>query len=76
MTFRSGDLTRNASQLLTLQDLQEGQKIMGRVKRIETFGLFIEIDGSKVTGLCHKSQVCSHPMLHYGHLIAASPALR
>ncbi|KAL4069766.1 hypothetical protein V8B97DRAFT_2051647 [Scleroderma yunnanense] len=57
MTFRSGDLTRNPLQLLTLSDLKEGQKVIGRVKRIETYGLFIEIDGSKVTGLCHKSEL-------------------
>ncbi|KAI6047791.1 hypothetical protein EDC04DRAFT_2555890 [Pisolithus marmoratus] len=57
MTFRSGDLARNHSNLITFNDLQEGQKVMGRVKRIEQYGLFIVIDDSKVTGLCHKSQL-------------------
>ncbi|KAI6136482.1 hypothetical protein F5141DRAFT_1074915 [Pisolithus sp. B1] len=57
MTFRSGDLARNHSKLVTFNDLQEGQKVMGRVKRIEQYGLFIVIDNSKVTGLCHKSQL-------------------
>ena len=74
MTFRSGDLTRNAPQLFTFNDLQEGQKVVGRMKRIETFALFIEIDGSKVTGLCHNSQVCSHFILHYDRLLIVSPA--
>ncbi|KIJ65006.1 hypothetical protein HYDPIDRAFT_175081 [Hydnomerulius pinastri MD-312] len=57
MTFRSGDLTRSSSKSLSIGDLKEGQKVTGRVKRIEQYGLFIEIDGSKVSGLCHKSQL-------------------
>jgi rRNA biogenesis protein RRP5 len=58
MTFRSGDLSRPSSKSLSIGDLQQGQKVTGRVKRIEQYGLFIEIDGSKISGLCHKSQVC------------------
>jgi rRNA biogenesis protein RRP5 len=56
MTFRSGDLKRDAPSL-GLDGLCEGQKIFGRVKRVEPYGLFIEIDGTKMSGLCHKSQV-------------------
>lgn len=56
MTFRSGDLTRATPSSLTLSDLREGQKVDGRVKRIEQYGVFIEIEGSKISGLCHKSQ--------------------
>ncbi|KAF8445766.1 U3 snoRNP-associated protein Rrp5 [Boletus edulis BED1] len=57
MTFRSGDLTRAPSNSLTLSDLREGQKVAGRVKRIEQYGIFIGIEGSKISGLCHKSQL-------------------
>ncbi|KAG5651611.1 hypothetical protein H0H81_008071 [Sphagnurus paluster] len=55
MSFRSGTL-RNPSQL-TAGDLQTGQKVEGIVKRIEEYGLFIQIENSKLTGLCHKSQL-------------------
>ena len=57
MSFRSGDKLR---QTLSLADLRDGQIINGRVKKIEDYGLFIEIEGSKLSGLCHKSQVSSH----------------
>ncbi|EMD41956.1 hypothetical protein CERSUDRAFT_147388 [Gelatoporia subvermispora B] len=57
MSFRSGDITKSASTKLTLADLSEGQKINGRVKRVEEYGLFIEIEGSKLSGLCHKSEL-------------------
>ena len=59
MTLKSGDLvTRNGS-CVGLADLKVGQKIDGFVKRIEDYGLFINIDQSKLNGLCHKSQVCT-----------------
>ncbi|KAH9937237.1 U3 snoRNP-associated protein Rrp5 [Fomitopsis serialis] len=42
---------------VTLADLTEGQKLDGRVKKVEDYGIFIEIEGSKVSGLCHKSEL-------------------
>lgn len=57
MTFRTGDLARTKSLSLTLADLHLNQKVDGRVRKVEDFGLFIEIEGSKVSGLCHKSEV-------------------
>jgi rRNA biogenesis protein RRP5 len=57
MTFRSGDRATTGTKL-QLSDLLEGQKVQGRVKKIEEFGIFIQIDDSKVSGLCHKSEVC------------------
>ncbi|KAH9178640.1 nucleic acid-binding protein [Lactarius sanguifluus] len=57
LTFRSGSLSRSALSSLSLSDFQEGQKIKGRIKKIEAYGLFIEIEGTKVSGLCHKSEL-------------------
>jgi rRNA biogenesis protein RRP5 len=58
MSFRSGDITKESASTRTLADFSEGQKVNGRVKKIEDYGLFIEIEGCKISGLCHKSQVC------------------
>ncbi|KAH8990141.1 nucleic acid-binding protein [Lactarius hatsudake] len=57
LTFRSGSLSRSALPSLSLSDFQEGQKVKGRIKKIEAYGLFIEIEGTKVSGLCHKSEL-------------------
>ncbi|KAJ7169696.1 hypothetical protein C8R46DRAFT_1265028, partial [Mycena filopes] len=61
MTFRSGDFSKASSSSLAVTDLKEGQKIDGVVKRIEDYGLFIQIEGSKINGLCHKSQLSDNP---------------
>ncbi|KAI3518805.1 hypothetical protein L1887_07619 [Cichorium endivia] len=37
--------------------LNVGEIVSGRVKRIESFGLFIAIDQSKLVGLCHVSEL-------------------
>lgn len=60
MSFRSGDLKRDNRPQLTLSDLSKGQKVEGRVKKAEDYGLFIEIEGSKLSGLCHKSEVLAY----------------
>jgi len=57
MTFRSGDLKRDKTSSLCFADLHDGQKVDGRIKKIEDYGLFVEIEGSKLSGLCHKSEV-------------------
>ena len=57
MTFRSGESSRSTQPLLQLTALVEGSKVDGTVKKIEDYGLFIEIEGSKLRGLCHKSEV-------------------
>ncbi|KAJ4002507.1 hypothetical protein F5050DRAFT_1802449 [Lentinula boryana] len=55
MTFRSGNLSKPAA--LTLSTLSIGQHVEGVVKRIEEYGLFVQVDDSKLSGLCHKSEL-------------------
>jgi rRNA biogenesis protein RRP5 len=60
MSFRSSDSSRTAQQSIQLSDLSEGEKVDAVVKKIEDYGLFLEVEGSKVRGLCHKSEVSLH----------------
>ncbi|KAF5352778.1 hypothetical protein D9756_006044 [Leucocoprinus leucothites] len=60
LTFRSGDPATRQNEAQTKRspsDLREGEKVDGIVKRIEDYGLFIQIEGSKLSGLCHKSEL-------------------
>ena len=44
--------------LLTINDLRKGMKLKGYVRRIEAYGIFIDIkDSKRLTGLCHSSEV-------------------
>lgn len=55
MTFKTGDLSRESKS--SAAQLKEGQKVVGHIKRVEDYGLFIDIEGTKLHGLCHKSQL-------------------
>ncbi|CAI2170293.1 2114_t:CDS:10 [Funneliformis geosporum] len=41
----------------TIDDFVEGQVIKGTVSGVENYGIFIKIDHSIVSGLCHKSKI-------------------
>ncbi|KAK3295771.1 uncharacterized protein B0H64DRAFT_432451 [Chaetomium fimeti] len=44
--------------LTTIADLKEGQTITGKVRKVEEFGAFIDINGSmNLSGLCHRSEM-------------------
>ena len=43
--------------MVGLEDLQEGQTVSGRVRRVEGYGVFVSLAESGVTGLCHISEV-------------------
>ena len=45
------------AQGLAIADLKKGMKIAGTIKSTESFGVFIKIDDSALSGLCHISEV-------------------
>lgn len=58
MTFKSGDLSKQTDTISgQLDNFHEGEKLDGRIKAVKDYGLFIEIDGTKLSGLCHVSEV-------------------
>ena len=56
MTLRSGD-PKTPSGTTSLSDFKLGQKVDGVVKKVEDYGVFVEIKGTKISGLCHKSEL-------------------
>jgi rRNA biogenesis protein RRP5 len=40
-----------------LSDFTKGQIVTGKVKKVAEYGVFVSVDGSNVSGLCHKSQI-------------------
>jgi rRNA biogenesis protein RRP5 len=42
---------------ITFEGLSVGETVKGLIKRIEAYGVFIRIESSSVSGLCHKTKV-------------------
>ncbi|KAL5519222.1 RRP5 [Sanghuangporus vaninii] len=49
-----------SEKLKSFADLAVGQKIVGKVKKIEDYGIFVSIEGTKLSGLCHKSEIADN----------------
>jgi rRNA biogenesis protein RRP5 len=58
MSLKPSVVDKNYIPLKTISDLEEGQTITGKVRKVEDFGAFIDIDGSaNLSGLCHRSEM-------------------
>ncbi|KAJ4304261.1 rRNA biogenesis protein rrp5 [Collariella sp. IMI 366227] len=58
MSLKPSVVDKNYVPLKTIADLKEGQTVTGRVRKVEDFGAFIDIDGSQnLSGLCHRSEM-------------------
>lgn len=74
--MRSRDLSQDDAPAMTIDDLVEGEKVDGIVKKVELYGLFIEIKGTKISGLCHKSEARIFCQLsHVSHRLLFVPTL-
>ena len=58
MSFKKQDAKGKGNKAkLSLSDFTEGQIVVASVKKVEAFGVFLAIEDSNVSGLCHKSEV-------------------
>ncbi|KAJ3043804.1 Protein RRP5 [Rhizophlyctis rosea] len=42
---------------ITFEDLAQGKKVKGTIKAIQPFGVFIQLQNSNISGLCHASEL-------------------
>jgi rRNA biogenesis protein RRP5 len=47
----------NKKKSIGLADLSVGQKVDTTVRKIEDFGMFLNIEGTRLSGLCHRSEL-------------------
>ncbi|KAK3357091.1 hypothetical protein B0T25DRAFT_146638 [Lasiosphaeria hispida] len=58
MSLKQSVVEKDFIPLVTITDLKEGQIITGKVRKVEEFGAFIDVDGSaNLSGLCHRSEM-------------------
>lgn len=58
MSLKPSVVDKDYVPLTKISDLKEGETVTGRVRKVEEFGAFIDIDGSdNLSGLCHRSEM-------------------
>lgn len=58
MTLKQSQVDKDFVPLITISDLKEGQIVTGKIRKVEDFGAFIQLDGSaNLSGLCHRSEM-------------------
>ncbi|KAF2773115.1 nucleic acid-binding protein [Teratosphaeria nubilosa] len=61
MSLKASHTDANYVPPLTVRDLEVGMVLTGKVRKVEDFGAFVDIDNTqpKLSGLCHRSEVAS-----------------
>lgn len=65
-----------AAAIVEFTDLVVGEKVGGQIRKIEKYGIFIHLNNSKISGLCHISQVADHPVQNLDRLYAIGDSVR
>jgi rRNA biogenesis protein RRP5 len=77
LSLKPSDVDKDYVPLLTIQDLKEGQHVTGKVKKVEEFGAFIDIDGTaNVSGLAHRSELAEKPVADARKLYAVGDKVK
>lgn len=64
MSLKQSHLDKDYKPPITFNSVQVGQVVTGKVRKVETFGVFIVIDNSaNVSGLCHKSNMADRAVV-------------
>ncbi|PWN27160.1 hypothetical protein BDZ90DRAFT_232714 [Jaminaea rosea] len=54
------DEAGSSTQPLRLKDLSKGMKVNGFIRAVQEYGVFVQIEGTQISGLAHKSQLSDH----------------
>ncbi|KAL3445564.1 hypothetical protein BJX65DRAFT_143126 [Aspergillus insuetus] len=61
ISLKDSVLDPNYKAPLTLNDLKPGQTVTGKIRKVEQFGAFIVVDGSRnLSGLCHRTEMADN----------------
>lgn len=62
---------------ISLNDLEVGQTVTGKIRKVEDFGVFIVVDGSmNVSGLCHRSEMAENRVTDVKKLYSEGDAVK
>lgn len=77
MSLKESAVEKDYVPLKTLYDIKEAQVLTGKVRKVESFGAFVEIDHSaNVSGLCHRSEMAETPVADPHKLYSEGDAVK
>ena len=78
LSLKASYLVENFKPPMTINDLEPGMVITGKVRKVEEFGAFIDIDNTqpRISGLCHKSEVASKRVSDVRKLYSAGDVVK
>lgn len=62
LSLKKSAITGDVAKQQGLEDLAEGQVLSGTVSSVQDYGVFVTLDDSGVSGLCHISEVADKPI--------------
>ncbi|OBT77441.1 hypothetical protein VF21_04208 [Pseudogymnoascus sp. 05NY08] len=77
LSLKSSVVDNDYVALISLNDLEVGQTITGKIRKVEDFGVFIVVDGSmNVSGLCHRSEMAESRVTDVKKLYSEGDAVK
>lgn len=78
LSLKVSHLDKNFKPPMTINDLEPGMFVTGKVRKVEEFGAFIDIDDTqpRVSGLCHKSEVAAQRVADVRKLYSAGDIVK
>jgi rRNA biogenesis protein RRP5 len=62
ISLKESVIDSNYKAPMDLSNLKEGQIITGVIRKVEDFGVFVLIDNSSISALCHKTEMADEPV--------------
>lgn len=78
LSLKKSHVDKNYTPPLSINDLAAGMIVTGKVRKVEDFGAFIDIDNTmpRLSGLCHRSEVAAKPVEDVRTLYSAGDVVK
>ncbi|KAG0367667.1 rRNA biogenesis protein rrp5 [Mortierella sp. AD032] len=76
LSLKASQIDPSIKAIQTLADFTKGEKVKGTIKAVKEIGVFIKIDNSTVSGLCHISEISENHVPDVSKLYAVGDPVK